>query len=357
MVSLSNHEPQSPRSARPSTGSGRAGKIRLCFAFLVISALASLVSLSLNGTRVSAQGPPPGITVTTSLEPEEPRVGDRVRVTIEVEHPDDVLVSLVSSPARRPDFEIIEVQPPSTTPSAERGMLRTSFVLVVAPFALGPVEVGDFTLQALREDGSAQDFGGTLPSLQVRTTTRPDSELRPLKPQATIAGAPPAWLRPAMLGGAVLAVVVVLAIAALALRRRRQRGAIALLPPLPPATAEDTARRQLDALRAQDLLGAGDLEGYYGRLSSVVRAYLEERFAFRATALTSRELARRMAAEGLDRWQIRLVSGLLERCDAGVYARRFPPLPSADHDLTLAYEIVEFARPRRETEAPSAVPA
>jgi hypothetical protein len=212
----------------------------------------------------------------------------------------------------------------------------------------------------LREDGSAQEFVGALPTLQVRTTVRQgDTELRPLKPQLAISGAPPAWVRPALVSGAVVGLALVLSAAFVLLRRRIRRGAVALLSPLPPAVAEDAARRQLDALRAVDLLATGDLEAYYGRLSLVVRAYLQERFAFRATALTSSELDRRMAAEGLDRWQIRLVSGLLERCDAAVYARRFPPLASADHDLTLAYEIVEFARPRREQAAdvPSAVPA
>ena len=323
------------------------------------TALVSLIAL--DGARAAAQapGPPPGVTVTTSVEPEEPRVGDRVTLTIEVDHPADLLISLVATPPRRPELEVIEVGLPSTLPGAG-GSLRTSFTLVMAPFALGEVQVGVFTLQALREDGSASEFTSVAPTLRVRGTVRQgDTELRPLKPQATIAGAPPAWVRPALLGGVALASALLLAAAFLLVRRRVRRGAVALLPPLAPALAEDAARHQLDALRAQDLLATGDLEAYYGLLSLVVRAYLQERFAFRATALTSSELDRRMAAAGLDRWQIRLVSGLLERCDAAVYARRFPPLASADHDLTLAYEIVEFARPRREpaSEAPAAVPA
>lgn len=324
--------------------------------------IATLLVLSLpGGSPAGAQVPeaPPGISVSTVVEPEEPRLGDRVRLTIEVEHPVDVLISLVSTPARRPELETIEVEPPSTLPArTPGGALRTSFVIVLAPFALGDLEVGTFTLQALREDGSATEFSGALPVLGIRTTLREgDTELRPLKPQESIAGAPPAWVRLALVGGTVLATLAALALVFLVLRRRWRRGSVALLPPLAPATAEDAARRQLDALRAQDLLRAGALDEYYGRLSLVVRSYLEERFEFRATALTSKELERRMAARGLDRWQIRLVSGLLERCDAAVYARRYPPLPSADHDLTLAYEIVEFARPRREAEPPSAVPA
>ncbi len=80
-------------------------------------------------------------------------------------------------------------------------------------------------------------------------------------------------------------------------------------------------------------------------IAAVVRRYLSERIGFNAHALTTEELERRMTANGVDRWQARLVGGLLERCDAAVYAHRFPDPASADHDLTVAYEIVELSRP------------
>ena len=86
---------------------------------------------------------------------------------------------------------------------------------------------------------------------------------------------------------------------------------------------------------------------FYGELSIAVRAYLAERFGFNATALTTAELSRRFEQVGVGRWQARLASGLLERCDAAVYARARPDPASADHDLTVAYEIVELSRPRR----------
>ena len=88
----------------------------------------------------------------------------------------------------------------------------------------------------------------------------------------------------------------------------------------------------------------------------MVRTYLAARFWFNATALTTRELRERFDAAGIGRWQARLADGLLERCDAAVYARARPDPASADHDLTVAYEIVELSRPRR-TEALEAVSA
>ncbi len=95
-------------------------------------------------------------------------------------------------------------------------------------------------------------------------------------------------------------------------------------------------------------LRARDYDTYYGTISIVIRGYLQERFGFPATALTTRELERRMTAEGVERWQARLVGGLLDRCDRAVYARRRPDPASADHDLTVAFEIIELSRQQPE---------
>ncbi len=282
-------------------------------------------------------------------------MGDRVRLTITVEHPADRLVTMPVGLTRRSDVDVISTELPSTLPVDER--LQTTFAFVLQPFALGRLDVGQVRLQLLTEDGAAQEFPVGLPPIAVRTTLDPArAALRPLKPQAEIDGAPAAWERPALYGGVAAATAGAFLLAAMLIRARLRRAARTVLAPLPPATAEDDARRELDALRSHDLLAIPDLESYYGRLSSTVRGYLQERFDFRATALTTLELERRMGAEGLDRWQARLVSGLLERCDAAVYARVYPPLASADHDLTVAYEIVELARPRRQAAA-EAVPA
>lgn len=111
-------------------------------------------------------------------------------------------------------------------------------------------------------------------------------------------------------------------------------------------SVEDAARARLDTLAAANTLGAGDYDRYYGELAEVVRDYLEARFVFAATALTTPELERLMTGHGVERWQARLVGGLLERCDAAVYAGQRPEPASADHDLTVAFEIIELARPR-----------
>ena len=114
---------------------------------------------------------------------------------------------------------------------------------------------------------------------------------------------------------------------------------------------ERIARDALDTLGAEAGPARLDYPAYYGGLAVTVRTYLAARFGFNAHALSTRELERRMVSHGVDRWQARLVAGLLERCDDAVYAHRYPDFASADHDLTVAYEIVELSRPQASSDA------
>ena len=114
---------------------------------------------------------------------------------------------------------------------------------------------------------------------------------------------------------------------------------------------EDRARVVLDTAGAGFSLG-GDYIEYYSSIGVTVRRYLTERYGFPAFALTTRELETEMLRRGLDRWQVRVASGLLEQCDAVVYANYRPAAERADADLTAAYEIVEMSRPPVQEEAP-----
>ncbi len=317
----------------------------------LVGAVVLLLTVAAAGAAsTSAQTPGAPMHVTTTVEPEEPRLGELVHVVVQVAHPADRVVVMTRGIERSDTLELISAAAPVN--AIDSAGQTTTFSFVVQPFALGAIDPGTVELQALTEDGASEELVAALPVITVPSTIAAGASLRPLKPQATVAGAPPAWLRPAIYAAIGVLVLAGSGILVRTVRgRRANRAAVALVPL--PATAEDEARLLLDAMRARDLLAVPDLETFYGQLSSITRGYLEERFDFRATALTRRELERRMAAEGLDRWQTRLVAGLLERCDAAVYARVYPPLASADHDLTVAYEIIELARPQH----PEAVPA
>jgi hypothetical protein len=64
-------------------------------------------------------------------------------------------------------------------------------------------------------------------------------------------------------------------------------------PPLPPA---DWARRELDRLEAEDLPRRGEVDGFFVRLSDIVRTYIEGRYAIAAPDRTTQEFLREASA-------------------------------------------------------------
>jgi len=291
--------------------------------------------------RAMAQRAAPTIQTTATFDPPSASIGDRVTLMVRVTHPDDLVVKV--TPPNIADVEVVNAAP-NTIVLGTNGTRTTAYGFTMQPFVLGTVDTGTLHISWLRSDGSTGTLdvpGAQLVIAPVRAAN--DQTLRPLKPQLNVAGAPPAWVRPSLAAAVALAVVLVLAILVRVALRFRPRH-VEVTPPL-DTTPEGVARHALDALGVRGLPRI-DYPSYYGGLAVTVRTYLAARFGFNAHALTTRELEHRMVAHGVDRWQARLVGGLLERCDSAVYARRYPDPASADHDLTVAYEIVELSRPR-----------
>lgn len=310
-------------------------------ALATLAVLVAAIAVLVTAMPAAAQQPP-AIEATVTFDPPSASIGDRVTLTVSVAHPDDVVLR-----ATAPNLERVDLvnTPPSTTRGAPGQRQVTAFTYTLQPFLLGPIDTGTVRLAWLRSDGATGNIdvpGATLLVTPVRQQA--DQAIRPLKPQMSIAGAPPAWVRPTIAAAAILVLALV---AALLLVWRRGRGAADRVEVIPVDTSpERVARDALDALGAQAGPARLDYPAYYGGLATTVRAYLSARFGFNAYALTTTELERRMVSHGVDRWQARLVGGLLERCDDAVYAHRYPDFASADHDLTVAYEIVELSRPR-----------
>lgn len=322
-------------------------RARLAALLLVVCVGALVIDVR----RVTAQRvptAPPPILVTAVFTPATASIGDRVTLTVRLIHPDDVVVNL--TPPNIDQVDVLSALPGTISPG-DQGMRTTTFAYTMQPFVLGTLDTGILHLSWLAGDGSTDLLeapGAKLVVAPVRAED--DKTLRPLKPQAIIAGAPPAWAWPVAVAGALMVIAAVSGLLALFIIGRRRRRVV--VAPNIDMSPERVAREALDALNPSSAArmispssGRVDYPSYYGTLALTVRTYLAARFGFNAHALTTSELEHRMVSHGVDRWQARLVGGLLERCDAAVYARRFPDPASADHDLTVAYEIVELSRP------------
>jgi len=299
-------------------------------------AVAALVALAViaaapAGPAARAQpAPAPEVTV----QPASARIGDHLRLAVRIVLPPGRQPELAPGTAGWGAVELVRLEPPRQLRTTSAG---TEWLLeaVVAPFALGDLPFSPTIAVAAGAELSTLEPPPV--TIAVLPTLLPDAplELTPLPPPAAIAGAESPLLRPALAAAAVAAAAVVLLGAAMLIRRLARRPARPVPVP-PPPPAEPALPGLLLAESAIDT----DPVAAYRALAATVRAELARRFAIPATALTAAELRARLEATGADRWVARLAGGLLEECDAVVYAGYRPAPERRRADLAMAYELI-----------------
>jgi len=303
----------------------------------------AIAFLSVWSGDVSAQEAP-RFEVAARLESRIATVGDHVRLTIIVQHATDLLIT-VSDPARVSNIELVTVESETVTFDEDGSGVTTTYVFVLTAFQLGELHPGDVDVFWLRADGRSGSYTVRPPILRITPVrAEGDKELRPLKPQTVVGGAPDWWQRTELGIGIGSLLVSIVAVNCWWCRRRARSASV-------PDSAvgvnfEDHARSRLDRLQGAAFTNGDAYDHFYSEIALITRAYLAGRYGFNATSLTTTELEHRAGNAGIGRWQARLATGLLERCDAAVYARSHPDPASADHDLTVAYEVIELSRPR-----------
>jgi hypothetical protein len=166
----------------------------------------------------------------------------------------------------------------------------------------------------------------------------PDAaDIRDIKPPLV----PPFDWRPyALVGAALAAALLVLGgLYYLVNRPRRQYTS-------PPPPAHEVALAALARLRQKRLLDEGKLEEFYVQLSSIIRRYLEDRFALRAPEMTTEEFLSVTAQDRrLSAPQRRLLSDFLSQADLVKFARHLPTLADTEGAYDAGRRFVEETSP------------
>jgi hypothetical protein len=278
------------------------------------------------------------------VTPDTATVGDRLELTIEVDHDDAFTVEGPGFGDRFGKLELIAIADPRT--ESHDGVSRTTFGYTLAAFVTGAVELPPLPV---RWRGAAGEGEISTPAqtITIESVLTPgDDEPRPLKPQLDIADPAPSPFVPiayVALFAALTALGYVLVSRAIGARPAAREAA-----PEIAMTPAEAARASLDALAAADATRR-DLPWYYASIAATVRRYLSERYGFPAYAMTRTELQRHMTREELGRWPARLTANLLEGCDSVQFAGFAPAPERAEADLTAAYEIIELTQPVEET--------
>ena len=259
-------------------------------------------------------------------------IGEHLTMEVRITVPSGATVELTPGTPSWSGVELVGVDEVTQVPGAD-GVLWY-IQARVAPFAPGAVDFAPSVAVVQGSEATAVELPAV--PLTAVATLAADAELvlSPLPPPVAIDGAESPLLKPAIAAGGLLGAALLSLVTWFLLRRLRS----ALRRP-GPAVEAPVVPVSLDG--AEQLLQS-DPVGAYRLMSSVVKNELARRYGLRATALTSTELRRRLETEG-DRWEARLVGGLLEECDSVIYAGYRPAAERREADLTMAREIVEVA--------------
>jgi hypothetical protein len=232
--------------------------------------------------------------VSTTLSPSTATVGDRITLTVVVEHDE---ATSVEGPGFGTDFgglEVVEI-PPAQEERRDGGV-RTTLTYVLTGFQVGGFTVPSLAIVARGPDGTAP-LRTDPQHVTIETVLTPgDTSLRPLKPQLDLREPAPPPVMP------VLFVAAFAGLTAFGYVLHRRAAAIRPSPIVaevfaPPPTPAEIARARLHEIDASGLAQSDPAE-YYARIAGAVRTYLSARFAVSWSA----RWAEAASTAGRDAW-------------------------------------------------------
>ncbi|MBI2912197.1 MAG: hypothetical protein HYY05_08640 [Chloroflexi bacterium] len=300
---------------------------------LAAALLGAVLLLAVAQGTTAAAGP---VQVTVRLEPAILTVGDRARLEIVIEAPAAVDVSRPEIGSTLGIFELLETFPPQVRETGS-GLRQTVWRFTVAAFDSGPTLVPAIEVPYTELGNEPRSTWSDPTPVSVESVLPqqgPLPDLRPLKPQMTLPGAPANPYVPAGVG-----LAAALALGSFVLLSRR-RPAVRTEAPMDAAALdpEMAALAELDRIESLALPKTGDLATHYALMASCLRSYVRSRYGLPAEARTSRELAFELERAGVDGRQALMILEVLREGDAVRYGRMAPNHRRADRALHIARE-------------------
>jgi hypothetical protein len=269
-----------------------------------------------------------GVTVNLTPEKDQLTVGDRVQLTLAVNHPVGYQVIIPQLDHAWGDVEVFAQSQPQTTTNSD-GSETTRQTIEVALFAPGTFQTPPLRLTL--SDNNGQISEETVPPLSLTVTpvlAEEDDILRDIKPQVDMP-VPARW--PWLVAGVLAALLLLAGIWWLFRRlRRRQLTPVPVVDTRPPY---QVAYDELARIEALQLPAQGRFKEYYTLVTDCLRQYLEQQHRIRAFDRTTTELKQILSRSTLASEHARRIVSLFTQSDLVKFAK-FIPSPGEAAQIT-----------------------
>jgi len=265
-----------------------------------------------------------GVRMTLEADRQIIGVADHLRLTLSVEAPTEITVTLPEVVNTLGPFRVQSQTPTGPVPGTPQTQQWKQEYLLEADAAgelMIPALTISFRRQDAAEDAASQQLSTDPLTIKVVSVLPDDADVAAPKDIAPPVALPqrglPPWVWIIAAGLAGLGAVMLISWC----YRRRHRSGIA---PAPPQPAHVLALQALQRLEEQNLIGQQQIDAFYVQLSAILRRYIEWRFRLRAPEQTTEEfLAAALISDGLTTHRDAL-RAFLQHCDLVKFARHEP---------------------------------
>jgi hypothetical protein len=293
------------------------------------AALVSVLGVSIWATPALGQS-----SLRTEVDTTVATVGDRITLTVSVDHPAGARARVPDSVAVEP-FEVLAVRALPVETTADGA--RSGFELALTVFELGELEVPGIPVEVVAADGTVEVLETDRYGIEVVSVGADETgDIRGIRGPLGIPIS--SWV-------VALWVLLPLLIAAglyLLARRLGSRREETPRPALGPLArpAHEVALQALAELEASQLLERGQVKEFHIAASDILRTYVEERFRVEALEMTTREVLDGLADAGADASFRVGLRTFLEACDLVKFAKARPDVDESLAALQLARRII-----------------
>ena len=292
------------------------------------SILSILMLLLLAGCRQATKAPSAeplvkekadgNVTVRLIVENPDVTLDDDVMLRVEAECPEGVNVEL---PDLKHDvFDAFELDASKITEKklTAQGTMLFSRVYGLEPLNEGEAKIDSFIIK-VTENGETRDID--TPELMLDIKPGEDLGEGLAEDELELMAVRSPWQKGWILWSAGGVVALVIA-SLLVWRLRRREKAVAEVRKSPL----ETALAALEQLEKDDLVAKGELKEYYGRVSSILREYVEGRYGLQAPERTTEEFMEDLRRDSgtLSKEQKSLLEKFLMHCDLVKFAKFEP---------------------------------
>ncbi|NQT86224.1 hypothetical protein HQ560_05625 [bacterium] len=281
------------------------------------------------------------VSVTLRLTKKELTLAERLTLVLAAEAEEEYDVALPTFGDKLDQFAIVDYHSPPPR-LVDGGRVRVERSYELEPFLSGdytipPMKI-TFSKKGEEKKHEAETEEVTVVVKSILPDDKKDLAIRDIAGAVALPRPSRAWI--VWTGAGSLAGIALLGVLWRRLRRRGDEAqAVASI------AAHELAWRQIEALVAEDLIGAGDIKGFTQRLSHILRLYIENRFGLHAPERTTEEFLDEL--RGSDALEARFrppLEEFLSCCDLVKFAEFQPTTSDIQKMFDTTKQFIEATR-------------